>query len=102
MVTHTLYTLREVIILIDANNKMSFENLKDFSKKLFSGKQSTKIKIFSTISILWMILIGYLVWWNGLKSPGFDKSFKWEEWIWFGLVPAVTPFIIYIIWKKDE
>ena len=81
---------------------MSFENLKDFSKKLFSGKQSTKIKIFSTISILWMILIGYLVWWNGLKSPGFDKSFKWEEWIWFGLVPAVTPFIIYIIWKEDE
>ena len=94
--------LREVIILIDANKKMSFENLKDFSKKLFSGKQSTKIKIFSTMSILWMILIGYLVWWNGLKSPGFDKSFKWEEWIWFGLVPAVTPFIIYIIWKKDE
>ena len=81
---------------------MSFENLKDFSKKLFSGKQSTKIKIFSTMSILWMILIGYLVWWNGLKSPGFDKGFKWEEWIWFGLVPAVTPFIIYIIWKKDE
>ncbi len=54
------------------------------------------------MSILWMILIGYLVWWNGLKSPGFDKSFKWEEWIWFGLVPAVTPFIIYIIWKEDE
>ena len=54
------------------------------------------------MSILWMILIGYLVWWNGLKSPGFDKSFKWEEWIWFGLVPAITPFVIYIIWKKDE
>ena len=81
---------------------MSFQNLKDFNKKLFSGEQSTKIKIFSTISILWMILIGYLVWWNGLKSPGFDKSFKWEEWIWFGLVPAVTPFIIYNIWKKKD
>ena len=81
---------------------MSFQNLKDFNKKLFSGVHSTKIKIFSTISFLWMILIGYLVWWNGLKSPGFDKSFKWEEWIWFGLVPAVTPFIIYIIWKKKD
>ena len=81
---------------------MSFQNLKDFNKKLFSGEQSTKIKIFSTISILWMILIGYRVWWNGLKSPGFDKSFKWEEWIWFGLVPAITPFIIYIIWKKKD
>ena len=81
---------------------MSLQNFKNFSSKLFSGKQSIKIKIFSTISILWMILIGYLVWWNGLKSPGFDKSFKWEEWIWFGLVPAITPFLIYIIWKKDE
>ena len=47
-----------------------------------------------------MILIGYLVWWNGLQSPGFDKSFKWDEWIWFGFVPAISPFIIYIIWKK--
>ena len=81
---------------------MFIQNFKNFSKKLFSGNQSTRVKIFSTISILWMILIGYLVWWNGIKSPGFDKSFKWEEWIWFGLVPAISPFIIYIIWKKDE
>ena len=81
---------------------MSFQNFKKFSTKLLSGEQSIKVKIFSTMSILWMILIGYLVWWNGLKSPGFDKSFKWEEWIWFGLVPAVAPFIIYIIWKKKD
>ena len=81
---------------------MSFQNFKKFSTKLLSGEQSTKVKIFSTLSLLWMILIGYLVWWNGLKSPGFDKSFKWEEWIWFGLVPAVTPFIFYLIWKKRD
>ena len=81
---------------------MSFQNFKKFSTKLLSGEQSTKVKIFSTLSLLWMILIGYLVWWNGLKSPGFDKSFKWDEWIRFGLVPAMTPFIIYIIWKKGE
>ena len=81
---------------------MSLHNLKEFGTKLFSGKQSTKLKIFSTISIIWMVLIGYLVWWNGLKNPGFDKSFKWDEWIWFGFVPAMTPFIIYNIWKKGE
>ena len=81
---------------------MSFQNFKKFSTRLLSGEQSTKVKIFSTLSLLWMILIGYLVWWNGLKSPGFDKSFKWEEWIWFGLVPAVTPFIFYLIWKKRD
>ena len=81
---------------------MSFQNYSEFGKKLLSGNQSTKIKIFSTLSIIWMILVGYLVWWNGLKSPGFDKSFKWDEWIWFGFVPAITPFIIYVIWKKGE
>ena len=81
---------------------MSLLNIKEFGKKLFSGQQSKKIKIFSTLSLLWMIFIGYLVWWNGLKSPGFDKSFKWDEWIWFGIVPALSPFIIYIIWKKGD
>ena len=81
---------------------MSFQNYSEFGKKLLSGNQSTKIKIFSTLGIIWMILVGYLVWWNGLKSSGFDKSFKWDEWIWFGFVPAVVPFVIYIIWKKEE
>ena len=81
---------------------MSFQNFKKFGTKLLSGEQSTKVKIFSTLSLLWMILIGYLVWWNGLKSSGYDKSFKWDEWIWFGFVPAITPFIIYVIWKKGE
>ena len=78
------------------------DNLKEFVDKLFSGNQSNLVKIFSTISIIWMIFIGYLIWWNGIKNPGFDKSFKWEEWIWFGLVPAITPFIFYLIWKKRD
>ena len=78
------------------------DNLKEFVDKLFSGNQSNLIKIFSTASVIWMVLIGYLVWWNGIKRPGFDKSFKWEEWIWFGLVPALTPFIFYLIWKKRD
>ena len=81
---------------------MSILNAGDFLKKLFSGNSSLKIKLFSTLSIIWMILIGYIIWWNGVQSPGIDKSFKWDEWIWFGFVPAITPFIIYIIWKKNE
>ena len=63
-------------------------NFKEFIDKLFSGNQSSLIKIFSTLSIIWMIFIGYVIWWNGIKNPGFDKSFKWDEWIWFGLVPV--------------
>ena len=78
------------------------DNLKEFVDKLFSGNQSNLVKIFSTVSIVWMVFIGYLIWWNGIKNPGFDKSFKWEEWIWFGLVPAITPFIFYLIWKKRD
>ena len=53
-------------------------NFKEFIEKLFSGNQSTLIKIFSTLSIIWMVFIGYLIWWNGIKNPGFDKSFKWD------------------------
>ena len=60
-----------------------------------------KFKICLTLSLSWIILVGYLVWANGILSRG-TKDFRWDEWIWFGLVPAVTPFIIYIIWKKDE
>ena len=78
------------------------DNFKEFIDKLFSGNQSSLVKIFSTISLIWMVLIGYLIWWNGIKNPGFDKSFKLEEWIWFGLVPAIIPFIFYLIWKKKD
>ena len=78
------------------------DNFKEFIDKLFSGNQSSLVKISSTISIVWMVFIGYLIWWNGIQSSGFNKSFKWDEWIWFGLVPAIVPFIFYLIWKKKD
>ena len=59
-------------------------------------------KILLTISLIWMLIVGYLTWWNGLKSPTGDKSFQWNEWIWFGVVPAITPYLFYFIWKKKE
>ena len=57
-------------------------------------------KILLTISLIWMLIVGYLTWWNGLNSPTADKSFQWNEWIWFGFVPAITPYFFYFIWKK--
>ncbi len=51
---------------------MLIQNFQEYFKKLFSGQQSKKIKILSTLSIGWIILIGYLVWWNGLKSLSLD------------------------------
>ena len=80
------------------NLQETIENLKSF----FLSNISKKFKIYLTISLGWIIFIGYLTWWNGIKSPGFDKSFKWDEWIWFGLVPAIVPFIFYLIWKKRD
>ena len=59
-------------------------------------------KILLTISFLWMLIDGYLTWWNGLNSPTSDKSFNWNEWIWFGVVPAITPYLFYFIWKKKK
>ena len=61
-----------------------------------------KGKIFLTLSFLWIILVGFLTWWNGLKNPGADKSFHWDEWIWFGVVPAFAPYIFLLIWKPNE
>ena len=80
------------------NLQETVENLKSF----FLGNISKKFKIYLTISLGWIIFIGYLTWWNGLKSPMLDKSFRWDEWFWFGIVPAVSPYIFYYIWKKKE
>ena len=60
-----------------------------------------KFKIYLTISFSWIILVGYLVWANGLLAKG-SKVFRWDEWIWFGFVPAVTPYLFYFIWKPEK
>ncbi len=80
------------------NLQETIENLKSF----FLSNISKKFKIYLTISLGWIIFIGYLTWWNGLKSPMLDKSFRWDEWFWFGVVPAVSPYIFYYIWKKKQ
>ena len=81
---------------------MLFSKVQEFVSRLVSGNFSLKEKIFTTLSLGWMVFIGYLTWWNGLQSDDLDKTFRWDEWIWFGLVPATVPFIIYLIWKKKE
>ena len=81
---------------------MNIENIKEFLFKIFSGELSKKRKIYISLSLGWIIFIGYLTWWNGLKNPGLDKSFRWDEWFWFGIVPATGPYIFYFIWKKKD
>ena len=82
---------------------MNLEFIKNYISKLSNLDLSNRAKIFATISLSWIIFIGYLTWWNGLNSLALDKSFRWDEWFWFGIVPALAPYIFYFIWrKKDE
>jgi hypothetical protein len=81
---------------------MNLEFIKNYISKLSNLDLSNRAKIFATISLSWIIFIGYLTWWNGLKSLALDKSFRWDEWFWFGIVPALVPYIFYFIWRKED
>ena len=81
---------------------MNLEDIKSYLTKLSNIDLSNKAKIYATISLAWIIFIGYLTWWNGLKSFAVDKSFRWDEWFWFGIVPALVPYIFYFIWRKKD
>jgi hypothetical protein len=81
---------------------MNLENIKEFFLKLSKQDFSQKQKIFITASLGWIIFVGYLTWWNGLRAPTLDKSFRWDEWFWFGIVPALSPYIFFYIWKKKD
>ena len=81
---------------------ISIERIKEQVLKLLNENPSRNQKIYTTISLAWIIFIGYLTWWNGLKSLALDKSFKWDEWFWFGIIPATVPYLFYFIWKKKD
>ena len=83
-------------------NLMNFQEVIEKIKIFFSSNISRKFKIYFTISLAWIIFIGYLTWWNGIKSPMLDKSFRWDEWFWFGIVPGLSPYLFYYIWKKKD
>ena len=81
---------------------MNFENIKNILVKNFQEKLTQKSKLYISISLGWIIFIGYLTWWNGLKSMSLDKSFRWDEWFWFGIIPATVSYLFYFIWKKKD
>ena len=81
---------------------IGFEKIKEFISKILNTDLTEKKKIYLTISLGWIIFIGYLTWWNGLKSLAIDKSFKWDEWFWFGVVPALAPYLFIFIWKNKK
>ena len=61
-----------------------------------------KNKICLTASLSWIIFIGYLTWFNGLKKKGAYQGFNWEEWFWFGVLPVIAIYLFYFIWKPES
>ncbi len=59
-------------------------------------------KFILSFSVIWLLVVGYLTWYNGLKSPGKYKGFNWEEWFWFGLVPLFSIYLFYFIWNPES
>ena len=78
--------------------KIKFELLTNLSNNKLSQKQ----KIFLSASIGWIVFIGFLTWLNGINDLALIKTFRWDEWFWFGIVPATTPYIIYYIWRPQS
>ena len=78
--------------------KIKFELLTNLSKDKLSQKQ----KIFLSVSIGWIVLIGFLTWLNGINDLALIKTFRWDEWFWFGVVPALAPYFFYYIWKNKK
>ena len=78
--------------------KIKFELLTNLSKDKLSQRQ----KIFLSVSIGWIVFIGFLTWLNGINDLALIKTFRWDEWFWFGIVPATTPYIIYYIWRPQS
>ena len=81
---------------------MNYESIKKIVSDFLNSETTKNKKIYYTLSLGWIIFIGYLTWWNGLRNPSLDKSFRWDEWIWFGLVPALSPYLFYFIWKNKD
>ena len=79
---------------------MNLEPVKKLISNFINSETTKNQKIYYTLSLGWIIFIGYLTWWNGLRNPSLDKSFRWDEWFWFGIVPAISPYIFYFIWKN--
>ena len=78
--------------------KIKIELITDLLKR----ERTQKEKIFLSTSIGWIIFIGFLTWVNGVNDIALIKTFKWDEWFWFGIVPATAPYIFFFIWKKKD
>ena len=81
---------------------MNYQEILEKVKVAFSGGLPKNVKIYLTISLAWIILIGYLTWWNGLRSPMIDKSFRWDEWFWFGISSSSINSLYFLFHLEEK
>tara|TARA_A100001011_G_C14235501_1_gene810813 strand:- start:314 stop:541 length:228 start_codon:yes stop_codon:yes gene_type:complete len=60
-----------------------------------------KKKIILSFSLVWLLFVAYLTWYNGIKAAGRYKGFNWEEWFWFGFIPLFSIYFFYFIWQPE-
>ncbi len=70
-------------------------------KKIGNFFVRNKVKLYLSFTLTWIVSIGYLVWLNAVRAKGIYKGFNWEEWFWFGITPAILPYLFYFIWKPE-
>ena len=52
--------------------QMNLSTIKQFFNKYVNEDISKRNKIYLTLSLGWIIFIGYLTWWNGLRNPSLE------------------------------
>ena len=77
--------------------KIKFELLTNLSKDKLTQLQKI---LLSTLTEL-EGFTGFLTWLNGINDIALIKVFKWDEWFWFGVIPATMPYVFYYIWKES-
>ena len=67
----------------------------EFIKRIFSGNLSIRGKIFASISLLWMIFVGYLI--PGLIASWMDRQGVWVTISTIIIISSVINLMLMVI-----
>jgi hypothetical protein len=77
-----------------------FSKIKSPFSKIKSSKKDWK-RIMLTLSILYLCIMYYLNWW-GHQGGMFIYKMTYSWFLRWGLIPVVSGWIIYYIWRKEK
>ena len=88
-----------VFFLIRFKDNIS-RSIKSLFRKIKSSKKDWK-RIMLTLSILYLCIMYYLNWW-GHQGGMFIYKLTYTWFLRWGLIPVVSGWIIYYIWRKEK